>query len=361
MAATKPISTEQQTLLGKKILREVHQNMDVFKGLTEVITDTDKKIPTEGKPIVIRRDLKKYQGSLSQRIFMMGKLNPDTYTEGDDTLKGNEDPLLKYSQDVAVKQLRKAVREEGYESTVSSPIKAYEYFKPALSDVYAEIMVRDFIFKLAGAPTKNFANTPIAATSSRVVYGGDATTTGDIEATDKMTDKLIKKTVTQALKQTLTGTDGKTIPPIAPINFGSLGKKFLKLVSLDVYDDLLTSADVQQKYRETAALQAKNPLLQAEDIVLYGTVVRKCPILDIANVGTFSTWGTGAIDGAISLFLGAGALAVSECADPRFIYGDDDYENIRGWALRNIWGSQKASFNGQDLGMIAVKTAVSGL
>jgi len=178
MAATKPISTEQQTLLGKKILREVHQNMDVFKGLTEVITDTDKKIPTEGKPIVIRRDLKKYQGSLSQRIFMMGKLNPDTYTEGDDTLKGNEDPLLKYSQDVAVKQLRKAVREEGYESTVSSPIKAYEYFKPALSDVYAEIMVRDFIFKLAGAPTKNFANTPIAATSSRVVYGGDATTTG---------------------------------------------------------------------------------------------------------------------------------------------------------------------------------------
>lgn len=364
MAATKAISAEQQALLGKKVMREVHQNMDVFNGMTEVITDTDKKFPTEGKPIVIRRDLKKYMGSLSQRVFMMGKLDATTYVEGDNTLKGNEDPLNKYYQDVAVKQLRKAVREEGYEDTVSSPIKAYEYFKPALSDVYGEIMARDFIAKLAGATTKTFANTPTAATTQRVVYGGDATSTATIEgaSTDKLTDTLLKKCVSLAKKQFLAGTDGKYIPPIAPINFGKLGKKYLVLLPTDLYDDLLTDASVQQKYRETQALQANNPLLHAEDIMLYGCVVRCAPILDESNVGTFTNWGSGAnVAGGLGLFLGAGALSVSECADPRFIYGDDDYENIRGWALRNIWGSQKSKFNGQDVATIAIKTYRVGL
>lgn len=364
MAGSGAISANQQALLGRKIMLEKFQNMGVFTGMIEVLSSPVKTIPTEGKPVVVRRDLRKTPDSLSQKITMIGKLSSGIVI-GDDTLKGNETAVDQYSQTVAIDQARKAARTKGRKDERSSPVKLYPQFKPLLRDFMSEFSTQDYIRKLAGSQIGtaevNFANTPTAATTNRVVYGGDATATTDIEAADLLTDTLLKKARTKAENQFLTGTDGKYIPPIGKINFGR-GQMYLLLAHPDSYDDLLTSSSVQQKYRETAALQKDNPLLMAEDIALYGVVVRKCELLREANTGQFTTWGSGAnLSGAINLFLGAGALAVSEIDNALYIPDTDDYENIKGLAIASFMGCQKALFNGQDLGMIAVKVARTGL
>jgi len=361
MAGSAIISSLQQALLGKKIWLETYKNADVFSGLIEVITDPKKRIPTEGKPIVIRRDLKTYDGSLSQKVTMIGKIEGEI-VEGDNTLKGNETAVDQYVQTVNVKQGRKAIRTVGREDEKSSPVKLFPNFKTLLAEYMGNYKVRDYIRKLAGATTKAFANTPTASTSNRVIYGGEATSTVTIEAGDKMTDLLIKKCITLGDNQFLAGTDGKYIPPIGRINFGGMNEMGLLLLTPDSYDDLLTSASVQQKFRDTAALQKKNPLLMAEDIVLYGVVCRKCELLRESNVGTFDNWGNGVnLDGAVNLYLGAGALAASEADDARYVPDTDDYENIKGLSCGNIFGSQKALYNGQDLATIAVKVYTEGL
>lgn len=363
MGAAKIISGLQQSLLGKKIWLETYKNADVFDGLIEVITDETKRIPTDGKPIVVRRDLKSYGGSLSQVVTMIGKIDGEI-TEGDETLKGKETSINQYTQTVNVKQGRKAVRTHGYEDVKSSPVKLFPHFKTLLAEYMGEYKARDYVRKLAGATAKTFANTPTASTTSRTLYGGANSATNTIAAVsaDLLTELLIKKAVTLAENQSLAGTDGKYIPPMGRCNFGGKSKMFLFLVNPDSYDDLLMSAAVQQKFRETAALQKDNPLLLADDIVLYGTVVRRCELLRESNVGSFANFGSGAnVAGSVNLFLGAGALAASEADDARFIPDTDDYENIEGLAVRNIFGAQKAVYNGQDLATIAVKVYRAGL
>lgn len=360
MARSGAQSGAQQAILGKKAWVETYQSSGVFKGMEEVITDKNQRFPTEGKPIVVRRDLKDYNGSLSQKVFMIGKLTGEL-VEGDDTLKGKEQQIDQYTQTVSVKQGRKAVATAGREDEKSSPIKLFPQFKPLLSDFIKNYKARDYIRKLAGATTKTFANTPTAATTNRVVYGGDATSTATIEVADILKPNLVKKCATLAENETINGTDGNDVPPIAKINMGD-GMFWLLLVHPDVYDDMLTGSNVQQILREAAAYQKDNPLMNAGDLVFYETIVRKAQQLRETSVGHFTTWGSGgATAGATGLFLGAAALACSECDDARYISDTDDYENIKGLAVRNIWGCQKAIYNGEDLGMIAVKTARVGL
>jgi len=60
--------------------------------------------------------------------------------------------------------------------------------------------------------------------------------------------------------------------------------------------------------------------------------------------------------GIKSLFLGSNALAIAEHEKPMLIHRDFDYGNKLGAAIGNIWGLQKVKYNGEDMGVIAVKT-----
>jgi len=124
-----------------------------------------------------------------------------------------------------------------------------------------------------------------------------------------------------------------------------------------VYFDLLESSRVQQMLRETGAYQKDNPLIQGGDIVYVDTICRPCEYLREPNVGEFSNWGSGSDQpGAINLFMGAQSCAIAESNDPRMVDEGFDYKNKRGMAIDAIWGVQKFKFNGQDLGVIALKT-----
>lgn len=365
MAQTGPISAMQQAILGKSAWLETYVASEntIFNGLVEVITDKDKKFPTEGKPIVVRRDLKIHE-SLSQKVFMIGKLTGEG-VDGDSALKGNEAAIDSYSQTISVKQKRQGVARSGYESEISAPVKFFPKFKPMLADWWANYKAKDYVRKAAGATTKTFANIPTAPSTNRNLWGSTATSTATIAATSAyiLTDTLLLKAKTLAMNQFIAGTDGKYVPPIGKINMGGkIGGVYLLLTHPDCYNDLLTSSTVQQKYRETAALQANNPLLHAGDILLYDVLVRPCELLRESNVGQFTTWGSGAnVAGGRNIFLGAGAIGCSEADAPFYRADMEDYENVKGVALGNVLGCQKAKYNGEDLATIAIDVYRAGL
>lgn len=360
MAESGVISAHQQALLGKKAWIESYQSSGDLDGMMEVITDKNMKIPRAGKPIVVRRDLVT-EASLSQKVALIGKLTGEGI-DGDQTLEGNEQSVLTYNQEVTINQKRHAVKTKGRADEQSSPVKLFPQFKGLLSDWQGDIRVKEIIRKLAGNTSKTFSNTPTAATSNRVLYGGDATATTDIASDDALDLTVIAKGVTLAKHEYKTGTDGEYVPPMAPCNFGGKGRFYLLLCQPDAYDDLWESTRVQQMLREAEQYQKDNPLIKGGDLHYRGVLCRPCEHLRETGTGTFATWGSGSTTaGAINLFLGACAAAVSESNDPRYVPENWDYRNKRGLAIDGIWGVQKALYNGQDFATIAIKTYYAGL
>ena len=360
MAESGVLSNHQQALLGKKAWIESYQSAGVFDGLMEVITDKNKKIPTEMKPVVIRRDLVQEAG-LSQKVCLIGKVTGEGVDE-DQTLEGNEQEIYTYNQEVYIRQKRQAVRTQGVQDEQSSPVKLFPQFKPLLADWQRNIRVKEIIRKAAGATTFTFSNTPTAVTGDRDVYGGNATSTGTIGTDDGADLTGIAECVTLAENEYLTGTDGQCVPPIAKINFGGKGLFYLLLMHPDAYDDLWTGSQVQQMLREAGQYQKDNPLIRGGDLHYNGVICRKCQHLREVNTGQFSTWGSGgATAGCINLFLGAGAIAISESNNPKYIPENWDFQNKRAVAIAGIWGVQKALFNGEDFACIAYKTYYAGL
>ena len=360
MAESGVLSSHQQAHLGKGALIESYQSAGVFDGLMEVITDTNQRFPKVGKPVVLRRDLVANSG-LSQKICMIGKLTGEGIDE-DQTLEGKEQELETYTQQVYIRLKRHAVRTAGMQDEQSSPIKLYPHFKPQLAEWQGNIRTKEIIRKLAGATTKTFSNTPVAASSYRVVYGGDATATTDIDSADEFGVTEVARAITLAKNEYKTGTDGEYIPAIAPCNFGGKGRFYLLLTHPDAFDAIWESARVQQMLREAEQYQKNSPLIKGGDLHYKGTIIRPCEHLREANAGQFSNWGSGsATAGCINLFLGAGAAAVSESNNPEYITQHWDYKNKRAVGIACIWGTQKAKYNGQDLGTIAIKTYYTSL
>ncbi len=355
MADSGVTSTLYETIWGKKALKESYASTGDFDGMFEIITDKEQEIPKENKPFIVRRNFVT-QAGYREYVPFVGKLTGEGVS-GDNTLEGNEKDISTYSFYLDIDQKRQGVRTKGRMNEQKSSVKLYKHFRPLLSDWQSNYRNMEITRKLCGATSKAWSNTPTAATTNRVMYGGAATGTGDIDSADTFDLALVRKTVTKARNEYIAGNDGNNIPPIFRINFGGKGNFFLQLLHPAVYYDLMESARVQQMLRETGAYQKDNPFIKATDLVFVDTILRPCEYLRESNVGEFDNWGAGSDQpGAINLFLGSQACAVAESNDPRMVDEGFDYKNKRGMAIDCIWGVQKFKYNEEDLGVIAVKT-----
>ena len=348
-------TTLYETVWGKKALKESYKSAGVYDGMSEIITDKEKEIPTEGKPIIVRRNFVTKAG-YQEYVPFVGKITGEG-TSGDDTLEGNEQESHTYAFLVAIDQKRQAVREKGRMDAQKSSVKLFKFFRPQLSDWQKDYRNKQITRKLAGATTKTWSNTPTAATTNRVLYGGTGTSQGDIDSADKFDLTLVAKSTTLARNEYIAGTDSQNVPPLGGIDFGGPNRMWLDLLHPAVYFDLLETARVQQMLRESGAYQKNNPLMQGGDIVYLQTILRACEYLREADVGHFTDWGTGSDQpGARNLFLGSCACAVAESNNPRMVDDGFDYKNKRGVAIDAIWGVQKFLYNGEDVGVIAQDT-----
>lgn len=248
---------------------------------------------------------------------------------GDNVLENNEESLVTYEMNIVIDQLRHGVRSKGTMSEKRVLFSVPEESRSALRDWMSEQIDQKCFNALDASPTKIF-------------YGGNATSTADVDATDILTLDFISKVKTWG------STGGnRSQPPLRGINIG--GKKhYVLLIHPDVAYDLKTSSEWKQAQREAQIRGAENPLFTGA-IAMWDDVI----IHTHENIPITTTWGAGSnVAGARCQLLGAQALCWAWGKRPFVKEESFDYGNQRGHAIGIIYGVKKPIFNSKDFGSI---------
>ena len=250
---------------------------------------------------------------------------------GDSDLEGNEEVPNVYDDAITLDQKRNAIRTQGKLSDQYPSDKAVrKWAKVLLKRWMAATIDQDLFTSLGTSPTK-------------VIYGGDATSTATIESGDYMTLSLISKCVAYAHKAT---------PKIVGKSMG--GKEgFAIIISPDqAYDLSERDAAWAQAQREAMRRGPDNLIFHTSLGIHKGTAIH-----EHERVATATTWGSGSnLNGATALFMGCGAAGIAYAKRKIWNEKTFDYANKVGFAIGAIYGQTKAVFNSADNALVAVRT-----
>ncbi len=194
--------------------------------------------------------LKKGRGS--NISFGLGaKLSGDGIT-GDSELEGNEEAMTDYDEDVAIDQLRHAVRLTGRMDEKKSAYRMRMSAKERLKIWWAERIDKEILWKLCGYTSKTFANTPTAPAASRSIWANDAGADSSL-TTDEVFDT---KCITAAKQMAKLAS-----PKVPPLRIN--GKDtYVIIMHPYQYSDLKKDPVYKQEAREAGVRGDKNPIFQ---------------------------------------------------------------------------------------------------
>ena len=251
---------------------------------------------------------------------------------GDSTMEGFEDVPDVFDDAITLNQRRNAVRSAGKLSEQYPSDKAVRSWAEELLKRWMAALIDQDLFDALGDSL------------TKAIYGGDATTTLDIEAGDYFTTALISKCVAYSEKAT-PKIVGKTI---------NGRKMYVVVVSPDQAFDLRTrDAAWSQAQREILAAQGeKNPIFTDALGSWNNTIIHSHD-----RVATATTWGVGAnLAGATALFMGiqSGGIAYAK----RKIWNEKtfDYGNKVGFCIGALYGVSKSVFNSSDNAVVGIRT-----
>jgi N4-gp56 family major capsid protein len=248
---------------------------------------------------------------------------------GDNPQEDEEEELPRYSRTMTIDQLRNAVRIEGAMTEQRTALPLRRKARDALSNWLGNKITEDTFDTLSSAPT-------------RVVFGGDATTKGSIEAGDYLTTTIISKAVTIA---------GKITPEIRPLKREGT-EVFVCIPSPDsAYDLRISDAVWGQATREAMPRGTKNPLFTNAFGKWNGTLIHPHKY-----VTTAADFGGAALAGSENLFVGQAAGAWAFAKDKFWKEKLFDYDNSPGVCIGVIWGVVKLVYDSEDIGLISLVT-----
>ncbi len=250
---------------------------------------------------------------------------------GDSTMEGNEDVPDVLDDAITINQRRNAVRSAGKLSEQYPSDKAVRMWAEELLKRWMAALIDQDIFDALGTSI------------TKGVYGGDATTTGTLEAGDYMTTGLISKAVAYA---------GKATPTIIGKTIGG-SKKFACVMSPDQAFDMRTRDSAwSQAQREILAMQGeKNPIFTDAMGAWNDTILHKHQRVAISAV-----WGSGAVNGAMALFMGIQSAAIAYAKRKIWNEKTFDYGNKVGFCIGSIYGVSKSVFNSSDNALVGICT-----
>jgi N4-gp56 family major capsid protein len=249
----------------------------------------------------------------------------------DSAMEGAEEAPATYDNSITLTQVRNAVRTAGREMEM----------RP--SDNGIREHAKELLRRWMAAKIDQDIFTALGASCTKVIYGGDATSTATIEAGDYMTLSLISKAVTYAKKAT---------PHIIGPNVKGKAVSGVIVMSPDQAFDLSErDAAWAQAQREAQKRGDDNPIFSGA----LG-IHKNCAIHDHTRIALAATWGGSTLTGAQALFLGcqAGAIAYSK----KKIWEEKtfDYQNKAGFCIGSIYGVSKSVFNSADIAVVGVST-----
>lgn len=286
--------------------------------------------PSEVDDIIVEfKDLEQNQGY--QHTFGQVRELSGSGISGDSTMEGNEEVPNVYDDAITLNQYRNAVRTAGKLSEQYPSDKAVRKWAKVLLRRWKAAKIDDDFFTAFGtAPTK-------------VLFGGDATATTDIEAGDYMTLALISKAVAYAAKAT---------PEIKGKGIGGR-ETFACVMSPDQAFDLSErDAAWAQAQREAMKRGKDNPIFHRALGVHKDTALHSHK-----RVATATTWGsTTNLPGATALFMGVGSGGIAYAKRKIWNEKTFDYGNKVGFCIGAIYGLTKAVFNSSDNALVAIRT-----
>lgn len=336
MGNTISASNLRKVLYEKELLIEAIEEMWLSKFMSQ----------KGNSPILVKNDFTKDKGD---RITygLAVKLTGEG-TDGDDELEGNEEEYSVYDQTLYINQKRNAVRLKGRMDEQKSAYNMRSTAKTLIGTWLSEIIEKECFRKAGGLTDYTFSNTPVAPSSNRVVYGGNATSDSDIDSGDGMTLQLIFKVASKAATSS---------PKLQPIRYK--GKNWFVFVIHPYQKYSLIQDNDYLTFMKDAEVRGKeNPLISGADAVVDNVIIH------VHNyIPTFSTWGaTSDQPGARALLLGAQAIAFGiGAAGAGWNEKEFDYGNKWAIACGRVFGVQKTIFNSEDFGVIAVDTYAATL
>lgn len=283
--------------------------------------------------IEVKNDLVKKKGETITFGLRM-RLTGDGVNTDNDDLEGNEEEMTFHDFDVTLEERGNAVKAKSKLDLQRPAFDLRTEFKAGLKDWLSEYIDRRTCTVLATSPTAN-----------RNIFGGDATSTADIEAADTLTTTLISKAKRAARLAT---------PKIRPIKVD--GENHYLMLCHDYQTKALKAETAwQNAQREGNVRGNKNPLFSGALGMWDGVVIK-----EYERIPTYNTWGaTANLTGARALLLGAQAGVHAYGQMPQWYEKLFQYNRIPGVAVDVVWKAAKTVFNSEDFGVIAVDTYIA--
>jgi N4-gp56 family major capsid protein len=326
MALSASIAALQPELWRKALFADVRDNLFMSRFIGE----------SEQSMIQELEDLKKSKGS--NISFGLGIKLSNTGITGDSTLEGNEEAMTDYDEDVAIDQLRHAVRLTGRMDEKKNVYDMRMSAKNRLADWWAERIDQELLDKLCGKTTSTFSNTPTAAAASRSVFAGGQTAVGNVTSANKLDTKVLDRAKQDAK---LAGVK------IRPVKVD--GKPYYVAI-LHTYDatNLFQDPVWAQAARDALPRGTDNPLFTGALGLWNGIVIHEHEYVFRTNDGSASA------QVARNVLCGQQAGVIAWGAPVQWVEKSFDYGNSWGISVGAIWGCIKPIFNALDYGVMTM-------
>lgn len=288
-------------------------------------------------------------------------------TFGDARVKGKEENLRFFSDEVAIDQMRHPVSAGGRMSRKRTLHDMRKVAKDRLSDYWKTYIDEMIFIYLSGARGMNpefieptdytgFANNALQAPdATHLMFGGAAKAKNEIVSTDIMSKNLIERAATNSRMMRTRDTEAATMVPVDVDG----EPHFVCVMSTYQEHDMRTSDTAGWLEIQKAAMTAegrKSPIFKGGLGMVNNVVLHSHE-----NVIRFDDYGAGADQPAArALFLGrqAGVVAYGTPGKMRFMWKEEmeDYDNEPTVVAGVIMGFKKTRFNNRDFGVIALDT-----
>lgn len=310
---------------------------------------------------------------ISYDLVMQLKMKP---IQGDATLRSKEEDLKFYTDSLYIDQLRGGVNTGGKMTRKRTVHDLRKIARVRQSEWWARLFDETIFMYLSGARGVNSdfiedtsfsgyaSNLFVSPDSEHIVYGGDATAKGDLDANDKMTLSLIDELV---VKADMLGGGTTGIPSIQPCEIDGEPHYVLVMNPYQVYDLRTNTSTGQWLDIQKAAAGSdgrNNPMFKGGEGMYNNVILHKHKA-----VIRFSDYGAGSnVAAARALFLGrqAGVVAFgSPGTGLRFDWNEEleDRGNQVVITTSTIVGVKKSAFSiasvSRDFGVIAADTAAA--
>ena len=290
-------------------------------------------------------------------------------TTGDARLKGKEEVLKFYTDEVIIDQIRHSVSAGGKMSRKRTAHDLRRVAKDRLSDYWAQYIDELKFIYLSGARginedfiedvgyTGHAGNALRAPDAQHLLFGGAATSKATLTATDTMSRQVIERAVTKARMMQARDPQSQNLLPIM-ID----GEKHYCLLMTPFQEYDLRNETGEKGWLEVqkaaASAEGKNNPIFKGGLGMINNVV----LHSHESVIRFSDYGAGAdVAAARALFMGrqAAVVAYGTAGGLRFTWQEevDDFGNEPTVAAGTILGISKTRFNNRDFGVVSIDTA----